>query len=288
MPCSSTAISAASCIAPTTAGAHGPNCRRRPFRPTPPARRRCSRCGRWRPAAPMKKARCGPARCRPGCSAPTTAAKAGSQVSALWNVPEREKWFGGGYDDAGIHIDLARSARFPPRGGRDLLRRRLGYARRRRQLDAARRGAGRGLYAARAGRRRRRRRIRTAWCAAPPRPTSCGCSITAASSARPTPALRGRNSSRRATISALPLRRIRAQPAPPGSCPRSRTRCALPRDGALAVTRTQRRRQDLAEPSARVCRNGRLRPDLPPRPRRRRHRRPARHGLDHRRPVGER
>lgn len=25
------------------------------------------------------------------------------QVDALWNVPEREKWFGGGYDDAGIH-----------------------------------------------------------------------------------------------------------------------------------------------------------------------------------------
>src|SRR6478609_4298618 len=25
------------------------------------------------------------------------------QISALWNVPEREKWFGGGYDDAGIH-----------------------------------------------------------------------------------------------------------------------------------------------------------------------------------------
>jgi photosystem II stability/assembly factor-like uncharacterized protein len=24
-------------------------------------------------------------------------------VSALWNVPERAKWFGGGYDDAGIH-----------------------------------------------------------------------------------------------------------------------------------------------------------------------------------------
>jgi hypothetical protein len=26
-----------------------------------------------------------------------------TQVNALWNVPEREKWFGGGYDDAGIH-----------------------------------------------------------------------------------------------------------------------------------------------------------------------------------------
>jgi hypothetical protein len=25
------------------------------------------------------------------------------QVRALWDVPEREKWFGGGYDDAGIH-----------------------------------------------------------------------------------------------------------------------------------------------------------------------------------------
>ncbi len=25
------------------------------------------------------------------------------QVSALWDVPERAKWFGGGYDDAGIH-----------------------------------------------------------------------------------------------------------------------------------------------------------------------------------------
>ncbi len=24
-------------------------------------------------------------------------------MTGLWNVPEREKWFGGGYDDAGIH-----------------------------------------------------------------------------------------------------------------------------------------------------------------------------------------
>ena len=32
-------------------------------------------------------------------------------VRALWDVPERAKWFGGGYDDAGIHIDLGRSAR---------------------------------------------------------------------------------------------------------------------------------------------------------------------------------
>jgi hypothetical protein len=35
-------------------------------------------------------------------------------VSALWNVPERAKWFGGGYDDAGIHT-LAFDARDPRR-----------------------------------------------------------------------------------------------------------------------------------------------------------------------------
>ena len=33
-------------------------------------------------------------------------------VSALWNVPEREKWAGGGYDDAGIHTISP-----DPRGG---------------------------------------------------------------------------------------------------------------------------------------------------------------------------
>jgi photosystem II stability/assembly factor-like uncharacterized protein len=35
-----------------------------------------------------------------------------TQLSALWNVPERERWFGGGYDDAGIHSVLP-----DPRGG---------------------------------------------------------------------------------------------------------------------------------------------------------------------------
>jgi photosystem II stability/assembly factor-like uncharacterized protein len=29
--------------------------------------------------------------------------KSWQQVTSLWDVPEREKWFGGGYDDAGIH-----------------------------------------------------------------------------------------------------------------------------------------------------------------------------------------
>ncbi len=33
-------------------------------------------------------------------------------VTSLWNVPQRAKWFGGGYDDAGIHTILP-----DPRGG---------------------------------------------------------------------------------------------------------------------------------------------------------------------------
>lgn len=37
-------------------------------------------------------------------------------VEALWNVPAREKWFGGGYDDAGIH-----SISIDPRGPGRLL-----------------------------------------------------------------------------------------------------------------------------------------------------------------------
>ena len=71
--------------------------------PMRPVRRRCSSYGRLKLAAPAEKAAFGPARSRPGCFAPTIEARTGSSVSALWNVPEREKWFGGGYDDAGIH-----------------------------------------------------------------------------------------------------------------------------------------------------------------------------------------
>ena len=71
---------------------------------------------------------CGPARSRPGCSARTTAAKAGSSSSALWNVPERAKWFGGGYDDAGIHSISPDPRDARARVRRDLLRRRVGDA----------------------------------------------------------------------------------------------------------------------------------------------------------------
>ena len=49
-------------------------------------------------------------------------------MSALWDVPERAKWFGGGYDDAGIHT-ISPDPRDPePRVRGDLLRGRLGDA----------------------------------------------------------------------------------------------------------------------------------------------------------------
>ena len=231
---------------------------------------------------------CGPARCRPGCSRSDDRGEHWQQVSALWNVPEREKWFGGGYDDAGIHTISPDPRDAEPRIRRDLLRRRVGFARRRRKLDAARRRAGRGLYAAGAGRADARRRTRIAWRAAPPRPTRCGCSITAASSARPTPAPPGRSSSCRWTISASRSRRIRSDPLTAWFVPAIKDELRVPRDGALAVTRTSDGGKTWEIFRAGLPQRDAYRPGLPPRPRRRRHRQAARHGLDHRQPVGER
>ena len=45
---------------------------------------------------------------------------------ALWDVPERARWFGGGYDDAGIHSVVARPARPGAAVRGDLLRRGVG------------------------------------------------------------------------------------------------------------------------------------------------------------------
>ncbi len=73
-----------------------------------------------------RTAPCGPARSRPGSSARRTAARRGSLVRELWDRPERGEWFGGGYDHAGIHSiapDPRRPARAPRR---HLVRRRLG------------------------------------------------------------------------------------------------------------------------------------------------------------------
>ena len=189
-------------------------------------RRRCFRSGRWRRAAPTSRGGSGPAHSRPACSAPTIAARRWQLVRALWDVPERAKWFGGGYDDAGIHsispiraIPTACSWRSPAAAsGRRATTARAGRCRARacsRPTCRRSRPDGREI-AGPAPRRALRRRA--------------GHDVDAASQ-RHLPLDRrraptGRSSSRRATTSASRSRCIRAIRTPPGSCPRSRTSCA--------------------------------------------------------------
>ena len=93
-----------------------------------------------------------------------------SQMSALWNVPEREKWFGGGYDDAGIH-----SISPDPRdSSRVVVAISCGGVWESPTRAKAGRCAATGWWrpiCRRNWRGRRRRKTRTEWRAARPRPT---------------------------------------------------------------------------------------------------------------------
>jgi hypothetical protein len=71
-------------------------------------------------------------------------------MRALWDVPERAKWFGGGYDEAGIH-SVSPDPRVPGRVALAISCGGVGHARRRQELDGPRQGPDRRLYAARAG-----------------------------------------------------------------------------------------------------------------------------------------
>ena len=153
------------------------------------ARRRCSRSGRWRPAAPDQPARSGPARCPGGLFRSDDRGESWPLVErAVGRARARRSGSAAATTMPGIH-SICVDPRDPRRShGRRSPAAASGRGRRRRQLDPARRRPARRLHAARAGRRARARRIRTASCAAPPRPTCCGASTTTASSARPTPA----------------------------------------------------------------------------------------------------
>ena len=125
-------------------------------------------------------------------------------VSALWNVPERAKWFGGGYDDAGIHTISP-----DPRDARRVFVA-ISCGGVWDSNDDGKSWAlrGDGLVAAYmppepAGAREVRRTCIGCSALSRLRPTSCGCSITAGFSAsRLMPAEAGRSSNCRATISA--------------------------------------------------------------------------------------
>ncbi len=149
-----------------------------------------------------------------------------SQVSALWNVPEREKWFGGGYDDAGIHT----VSPDPRDANRVFVAISCGGVWDSNDAGASWTLRGDGMVAAYmppelAGQKETQDPHRVARCAAAPdvmwmqhhcgifRSTDAGAHLDASSNCR-------------WTISALRLFRIRKTRSPPGSCPPSRTNCA--------------------------------------------------------------
>ena len=236
----------------------------------------------------MSRAGCGPARCRPGCSASDDRGEHWQQVSALWNVPEREKWFGGGYDDAGIHSISPDPRDAKPRGRRASPAAACGIS-----TDAGESWTlrGDGLVAAYmppelAGQKETQDPHRVARCAAAPdmmwMQHHCGI-------------FRSTDAGVTWTQLKLPVDdfgfAVAAHPKDPLTAwfvPAIKDELRVPRDGALAVTRTRDGGKTWRESPRRPAAARRLRPDLPPRPRRRCNRHAARHGLDHRQPVGER
>ena len=188
-------------------------------------------------------------------------------VDSLWNVPERDKWFGGGYDDAGIH-----SVSPDPRdGNRPCSRSRAAACGRRvttAKLERCAARACRQLYATGpAGTADTQDPHRLVRCPSAPR-HACGCSITAASSARAMP------------VSTLTQIKppgddfgfaVAVHPSDPETAwlaPAIKDELRMPRDGAMYVHRTTRRRRDLAGVARRPAATGRLRPGLSPRARR--------------------
>src|ERR1700688_4215584 len=128
-------------------------------------------------------------------------------MTALWNVPERARWFGGGYDDAGIH-SISPDPRDP---GRTFVAISCGGVWETRDDGATWNVLGKGLVAP---------------YGAPRRPMSCGCSTPPAFIAPPMPARTGRGCRCPATISVLRSPPIRTMRKPRGLCRRSRTRSA--------------------------------------------------------------
>ena len=203
-------------------------------------------------------------------------------VESLWNLPSRLKWFGGGYDDAGIH-----SVSVDPRGpGRLVVGVSCGGAWR--TDDGGRPGRSRRTACGPTSSRPSRpatptRRIPTASSAARPRPTCCGPSTTAASSDRPTTATSGPRSTE-AGPSTFGFA-VAVHPDDPDTAwfvPAVSDEVRIPVDGKFVVTRTRDGGESFDVLSDGPPAGARLRPDLPPRLRHRRQRRTAPDGLHHR------
>ena len=103
MRCSSTATSAPNCTAPTTTAQSGTNCRRRPLPADAAGSPTLFQVWTLEAGGAGEPGRLWAGALPAGLFVSADRGEHWNQVSALWNVPEREKWFGGGYDDAGIH-----------------------------------------------------------------------------------------------------------------------------------------------------------------------------------------
>ena len=191
------------------------------------------------------------------------------QVSALWNVPEREKWFGGGYDDAGIHTILPD----PRDANRMFVAISCGGVWD--TLDAGERPG--------AARRRAWSRpiCRRNWPAQ--QETQDPHRVARCAAAPDTMWMQHHCGIFRSTDAGAPGRQLKlpvddfgfavaAHPKDPLTAwfvPAIKDELRVPRDGALGRDAHPRRRQDLGELPRRPAAARRLRSDLPPRPRRR-------------------
>ena len=216
-----------SCIAPTTADATSRKSARRRFRPMPPARPRVFQYWTLETGGPQH-----PDRLWMGCIPAGPVPLRGSRRDlatgrlAVERAGARDKWFGGGYDDAGIH-SVSPDPRDPDR---TVIAISCGGVWDTRDDGKSWTVRGKGLIAGYMPPDQQE----TPEIQDPHRLVRCPSAPdthVGAASLRHLPLGRrrrdaGRRSSRRATISALPSPCIRTTRRPRGSCRRSRTSCA--------------------------------------------------------------
>ena len=207
-------------------------------------------------------------------------------VRPLWDVPERAKWFGGGYDMAGIHSILP-DPRDPKRLFVGIS---CGGVWESKDSGASWTLQGEGLIAAYMP----PEQVGTKEVQDPHGVARCASSPELMWTQHHNGVFRSTDAGATWTQLKLPVDdfgfAVAAHPQDPQTAwlvPAIKDELRMPRDGALCVTRP-RRRQELGDAARRSAAARRLRPDLPERPRCRFSRHAARDGLDHRRAVGER
>ena len=234
---------------------------------------------------------CGPARFPAACSAPSDRGETWQLVDSLWNRPERAKWFGGGYDDPGIHSICVDPRDSQQHRRRCFLRGRLGHRGRRRAAGIAGPRACTPSTCRPSG-------AKIPTIQDPHRVVQCPAAPDALWVQHHNGVFRstdgGRAAGREITNDPAVQLRFRRRGSSgrartrPGSCPAVKDECRIPVDGKVVVARTRDGGESFDVLTPRAAAAARLRPGLPPRAGHRRHGRPTGHGIDHRQPVDHR